>query len=396
MNTNPNTIQTKIMRQVLCASLLALTTTATLAANWKITILQELNAADLERTRLERAYLGHPGGPAQDGWSQGLDDTQFELDSTKTKITWASQSMASLAAAKTAAQQAEKAGHQALVVDLPASWVAAVASAVKIPVVNVGASADSLRESQCQRQLLHTLPSERMRTDALAQALVARKWSQILLLTGSGPDDAIRTATALASIQRYGLKVVAQRPFKQSADPRERDLANPKLLSSGVNYDAVWVVDTLGEFARALPYNIQAARPVVGDAGMVALGWHAQYERYGAPQVSRRFVKSFNRPMTQQDWASWMAGKAIGLAASGSVKSDSAALLQALNRLSLDGSKGVPMQFRPWDGQLQQTMLLTDGQSVIGLAPVEGVLHPRNTLDTLGADSGEKRCTNRL
>jgi ABC transporter substrate binding protein (PQQ-dependent alcohol dehydrogenase system) len=96
------------------------------------------------------------------------------------------------------------------------------------------------------------------------------------------------------------VKVVAQRPFKQSADPRERDLANPKLLSSGVNYDAVWVVDTAGEFARTLPYNVQAARPVVGDAGMVALGWHAQYERYGAPQVSRRFAKIFKRPMTSR------------------------------------------------------------------------------------------------
>jgi hypothetical protein len=53
------------------------------------------------------------------------------------------------------------------------------------------------------------------------------------------------------------------------------------------------------------------------------------------------------------------------------------------------------MQFRPWDGQLQQTLLLTDGQGVIGIAPVEGVLHPRNALDTLGADSTEKRCPNR-
>ena len=223
MKPNPNQHRTKMIRRILCSSLLAMTATATLAASWKITILQELNAADLEKTRLERAYLGHPGGPAQDGWSQGIDDTQFELDSTKTKITWTTQNMASLATAKSAAEQAEKAGHQALVVDLPANWVAAVASAVKIPVINVGASADSLRESQCQRQLLHTLPSERMRTDALAQAMVSRKWSQILLLTGTGPEDVIRAATAQASLQRYGLKVVAQRPFKQSADPRERD-----------------------------------------------------------------------------------------------------------------------------------------------------------------------------
>ena len=37
-------------------------------------------------------------------------------------------------------------------------------------------------------------------------------------------------------------------------------------------------------------------------------------------------------------------------------------------------------------------MLLTDGQGVIAQAPVEGVLHPSNVLDTLGADAPEKLC----
>jgi ABC transporter substrate binding protein (PQQ-dependent alcohol dehydrogenase system) len=189
---------------------------------------------------------------------------------------------------------------------------------------------------------------------------------------------------------------VAERPFKLSTDPRERDLANPRLLTSGVNYDAVWVVDADGEFAHTLPYNIQSARPVVGDAGLVALGWHAQYERYGAPQVSRRFAKAYKRPMTQQDWASWMAGKAVSQAVGGLTKGGAPELLAALNQLSLDGSKGVAMQFRPWDGQLQQTLFLTDGQGVVSIAPVEGVLHPRNALDTLGADVTEKRCLGRL
>jgi ABC transporter substrate binding protein (PQQ-dependent alcohol dehydrogenase system) len=385
-----------LLRRVLGAGLLALSSAAAMAATWSVTVLEESNAPDLEKTRLERAYLGHPGGPAADGWSLGLEDTEFELEAHKTKISWKVQSAASLEAARAAAQQAEKAGHQALVANLPAGWLAAVAAAVKIPVINVGAGADSLREAQCQRHLLHTVPSERMRTDALAQALVARKWSQVLLLAGTSAEDLVRAATAQASLQRYGLKVVAQRPFKQTADPRDRDLANPRLLTAGLSYDAVWVVDSSGEFARSLGYSLQAPRPVVGDAGMVAVAWHAQYERYGAPQVSRRFAKNFKRPMTQQDWASWMAAKAISVAAASLGKADAPALLQALNQLSLDGSKGVSMQFRPWDGQLQQTLLLTDGQGVLGLAPVEGVLHPRNALDTLGADSGEKRCPSRL
>ena len=58
----------------------------------------------------------------------------------------------------------------------------------------------------------------------------------------------------------------------------------------------------------------------------------------------------------------------------------------------LDGSKGVSMSFRPWDGQLRQPVLLTDGGSVVAMAPADGVLHPRNNLDTLGADEPEKLC----
>ncbi len=50
------------------------------------------------------------------------------------------------------------------------------------------------------------------------------------------------------------------------------------------------------------------------------------------------------------------------------------------------------MQFRPWDRQLRQPILLTDGQGVQGAMPLEGVLHPRNALDTLGADEAEKLC----
>ena len=381
--------------RVLAIVLLSTVSSLAQAANWNVLVLEEQNSPELERARLDRAYLGHPGGPATDGWGQALEDVKFELEAAHTQITWKAQSVSSPEAARLAAQQAEKDGHYALIVNLPASWVASLAAAVKIAVINVGSGADSLREAQCQRNLLHTLPSERMRSDAMAQTLISKKWSQVLLLRGVSDEDSVRAATAQASLRRYGLKLVADRPFKLSADPREREMANPKLLTSGVSYDAVWVVDGDGEFARTLPYNIQSARPVVGDAGMVALGWHAQYERYGAPQVSRRFAKTYKRAMTQQDWASWMAGKAISLAAVSMTKVGSSALLAALNQVTLDGSKGVSMQFRPWDGQLQQTLLLSDGQGVVGIAPVEGVLHPRNVLDTLGADSTEKRCPNR-
>jgi ABC transporter substrate binding protein (PQQ-dependent alcohol dehydrogenase system) len=280
-----------------------------------------------------------------------------------------------------------------LVTDLDAASSLAVADAVKLPVLNVGLAADALRERDCRANLFHLLPSERMRADALAQALVARKWPGVLLLAGSAPDDATRAATAQAALKRYGAKLVASKPFKLSADPRERDLANPLLLTGGgLSYDAVWVVDSDGEFARALPYRTVLARPVVGDAGLTALAWHAQFERFGAPQVSRRFAKAHGRPMTAHDWAAWMAGKALTAAVLAAPNGNPAAWAKALAGLELDGSKGVKLSFRPWDGQLRQPLLLTDGQGVVGAAPAEGVLHPRNVLDTLGADAPEKLC----
>jgi ABC transporter substrate binding protein (PQQ-dependent alcohol dehydrogenase system) len=361
------------------------------AASFKVMLLERADDARFERSRVERAYLGHAGGPAFDGLDVALKEAQFELEAAGAALTIERTSVADAGAARDAAARAQKAGHAALVADLPADWLLAAADAAQLPLLNVGEAADRLRERDCRARALHLLPSERMRADALAQALVARRWSQVLLLTGPSPLDAERAASAQASIKRYGLKLAQAKPFKLSADPRERDLANPLLLTQG-NYDVVWVVDSDGEFARSLPYRTALPRPVVGDAGLVALAWHAQFERFGAPQVSRRFAKAAGRPMVAQDWAAWMAGKALVAAAVAQPKGPASALAKALTAADLDGSKGVSMGFRAWDGQLRQPLLMTDGQGVVAMAPADGVLHPKNNLDTLGADAPEKLC----
>jgi ABC transporter substrate binding protein (PQQ-dependent alcohol dehydrogenase system) len=362
------------------------------AATLKATLIAPQDDARLERSRVERAYLGHPTGPALDGLQVALEEGKFELDAAGADVALGTAEAGTLEAARAAAQAAEKAGAAMLLTDLPADWTLAVADAVKLPVLNLGASEDRLRQQDCRARLFHLIPSERMRTDALAQLLVSRKWSKLLLLTGPSEQDKLRAATAQASIKRYGLQVVAQKPFKLSADPRERDLANPLLLTAGNAYDAVWVVDSDGEFARTMPYRTVLPRPVVGDAGLVPVAWHAQFERYGGPQVSRRFAKAAKRAMTSTDWAAWLAGKALIAAAVAAPKGPNAAWAQALAKTPLDGSKGTNLSFRPWDGQLRQTLLLTDGQGVIAQAPVEGLLHPSNVLDTLGADAPEKAC----
>ena len=384
---------------VLLLGLLGLLSTAgVLAAPFKATLLLREDDPRQERGRTERPALGHPGGTVSAGLDLALKDAKLELDAEGATLQLDTVRVASPTAAREAAAKADKAGALALLADLPADWLLAITEASKLPLLNLGETADRLRERDCRPQMLHLMPSERMRADALAQTLAARRWQQVLLLTGPSDADRERSATAQASIKRYGLKLVASKAFKLSADPRERDLANPLLLT-GPNaapaYDVVWVVDSDGEFARALPYRTALPRPVVGDAGLVALAWHASFERFGAPQVSRRFAKAAGRPMLGSDWAAWMAGKAVVAAAVAAPKGPAAAFQKALAEVEIDGSKGLTMGFRPWDGQLRQPLLLGDGQSVVATAPVDGMLHPKNALDTLGADAPEKLCKGR-
>jgi len=362
------------------------------AATFKVTLLMPADDPRLERSQLDRAVLGHAGGPAIDAIQIALSDARFELDSAGAKIELSTVGVADAAAARGAVAAAEKAGAAAILADLPAAWLLAAADAApKLPLLNISETSDALRQADCRKNLFHVALSERMRTDALAQTLTARKWTNVLLLTGPLPEDQQRSAVAQASIKRYGLKLAGSKPFKLSADPRERDLANPLLLTQG-SYDAVWVVDSDGEFAQNLPYRTALPRPVVGDGGLVPLGWSDRFERYGAPQVSRRMVKNAKRPMTAIDWAAWMAGKAVVAAAVAAPKGPNAAFASALAAADVDGSKGVSMSFRPWDGQLRQPVLLSDGQAVESMAPIDGLLHPKNNLDTLGADAPEKLC----
>ena len=370
-----------------------------------------LSRADDERQaprHLERAYLGHPGGPVEDGVALAIADSGFELQAAGVEARLEVASVATLEAAQAQLTRLQRAGAVAVVADLPAAWLAPLAAAAGMPLFNAGDASDALRQQDCKPLLFHTLPSERMRADALAQALMARRWSRVLLLHGETAVDTQRLATVQAALKRYGLKVAATRAFKLSADPRERDRANPLLLtgpSVASDYDAVWVVDSDGEFARALPYRTALPRPVVGDAGLAALGWAPGFERYGAPQLARRFAKSTQRPMTAHDWAAWIAGRAVlqlALAQPPAPKSPPAARAETLRKALIaglsreetvvDGFKGQRLSFRPWDRQLRQPLLLSDGLGVIGLAPAEGVLHPRNALDTLGADAPEALC----
>jgi ABC transporter substrate binding protein (PQQ-dependent alcohol dehydrogenase system) len=233
-----------------------------------------------------------------------------------------------------------------------------------------------------------------MLMDALAQYLVARKWRAALVLRGTGAADAALLGAFDRAARRFGVRIVETRPFVLGRDPRERGQNNVALLTAGADYDVVVVLDTDGEFAREVPYAVQRPRPVVGSAGLVADWWHWAWERHGAPQLNNRFARVARRPMTGYDWSAWLALKAIveGVVRTRSTEPRAIAGFLTGEQAVLDGFKGNRLAFRRWDRQLRQPLLLTTGNWVVERAPLDGFLHARNTMDTLGFDEKESRC----
>jgi len=349
--------------------------------------------------RLERAYPGHPQGRLLDAARLAADDAAVELEMAGLALKVRDVALPDLQALPKVLGELKAAGIHHLVADLPPAEMAQLVRAAPAAlggalVFNAGLDDDALRGDACAAHLLHTYPSRQMLADALAQYLAARAWRKVLLLQGPLPGDQLQADAFNRAARRYGLKITQTRPFKLSGDPRERDLANTRLLTGEREHDVVAVMDSNGEFARLLPYATQWPRPVVGSNGLMAAAWHPQWERNGGPQLSRRFQRLAKRPMQGQDWAAWMAVRAVGAVL---VDEPAAPVAQQLKRLRggavfLDGFKGPRLSFRAWDGQLRQPVFLSHVDGVVGLAPLEGVLHPSETLDTLGVDEKESTC----
>ena len=259
---------------------------------------------------------------------------------------------------------------------------------------NIRHGNDRLRGSDCAAALFHTLPSHAMVMDGLAQFLFKKDWRDVLILTGPEPGDRILTDAFKRSAEKFGLKIVDERDFVLSADPRERDQNNVALLTSGKDYDVVFVADRVGEFGRYVPYNVRKPRPIIGSEGLKSSAWHWTWERHGAPQLNQRFDRIGKRRMQSTDYAAWAAVRSVIEAMVRTKSTDIAALrtFMTSDEFTFDAYKGAPANFRPWDLQLRQPILLHVENAVVERAPIEGFLHEKNNLDTLGADIRESDC----
>ena len=345
----------------------------------------------------EARFPGQPWGRPFDGARVALKESSFAGSAAGVKFELVRESAPDVSSLFAALERLSAKGTRFFLLDAPGQVVSEIARRTKgrdLLLFNLTALDDELRQAQCQVHLLHVAPSRAMLMDALAQYLVSRKWREVLVLKGSNAGDESIHRSFERAAKRFGLKIVDTRAFVLSRDPRQRGRSNVALLTGATDYDVVVVLDADSEFAREVPYQTLKPRPVVGSAGLVPDWWYWAWERHGAPQLNARFRKTTNRPMTGYDWSAWMGVKAIAEAVVRTRGAEFKTLRNYLrgDAIILDGFKGNPMSFRPWDNQLRQPILLTTGDWVAARAPVEGFLHARNNLDTLGFDEKDSQC----
>ena len=263
-------------------------------------------------------------------------------------------------------------------------------------IVNTSAAETDLRRENCRANLLHTVPSLAMRTDALAQFILKKRWDELALIAGSTPEDTAYASALRASLAKFGLTLSAEKTWAFDANMRRAAASEVPLFTQDLPaHDLLLVADERGDFARYIAYNTWAPRPLAGSEGLSPQGWSGVVEQHGAAQLQGRFREATGREMRPEEFGAWVAIAALGEAATRTAATDTAALRAYLlsEDFRLGGFLGTPLSFRSWNGQLRQPIPLVTGRAVVALAPIEGFLHARSELDTLGQDAPETTCT---
>ena len=285
-----------------------------------------------------------------------------------------------------------------ILLDLPAAELSNVVNKISnlnLVVINISSKNNELRSSNCNQNLFHTIPSERMLSDSLAQYLSDKKWRKVLILTGPLEIDKAKSESFIESAKQFGLKIVDNRNFLLGNDPRARDQNDLDFLTGSAKYDAVYISDTHKEFSYGVPFATHIPSAVIGSSGLTPRAWHWSYLRHGAPQVHGRFERMNQRRMTEEDWAAWVAMRAIAEALVRFKDNENFSFHNSFvsENFKLDGSKGPVLNFRKWNRQLRQPIMLSTDNWVTSIAPLESFVHRENNLDTIGIDSKTSKCS---
>lgn len=273
--------------------------------------------------------------------------------------------------------------------------VADLTAAKDILIFDAATVDDVLRNKECRANVFHLLPSRAMRADALAQYMIKKRWTKWFLVIGNTQDDKLYAEAIKRAAKKFSMNIVQEKTWEHTFDARRTAQSDVAVFTQiDEEYDVLVVADEQGQFGEYLDYRTWIPRPVIGTQGLVATSWHSTHEQWGATQIQNRFKERAGRWMEEQDYGAYLAVRAIGEAATRTQSNELKPVKDYLlsDQFALQGYKGVPLSFRSWDHQLRQPVLLAAPRSLVAVAPIEGFLHPKTELDTLGYDQPETGC----
>lgn len=268
--------------------------------------------------------------------------------------------------------------------------------------LNASARDDRLRDGDCRGNTVHVAPSQAMIADTVLQFALWKKWRRIFLIQGSNPADRELGEAYRRSAQKYGAEIVEEREFEDTGGSRRTDTGHvlvqrqiPTFTQDAAEHDVVIAADMSDVFGLFLPFHTWDPRPVMGSGGLRPVTFHPAHEAWGATQFQRRFEKIAARHVQEEDYQVWLSLRVIGEAVIRTNSNDPATLKNYIlgEEFELAAFKGRKVNFRSWNGQMRQPIILTDSKVTVSVSPQDGYLHQRSTLDTLGLDEPESSCT---
>ena len=303
--------------------------------------------------------------------------------------------------------------HNYIIVDASAPTLLKLADWAKdkdILLFNVRATDVSLRQEGCRANVMHIVPDRYMLADALAQYLVKMNWKDWLVVHGSTPADIAYKDAIERAAKRFGANIVDVREYVDVSGGRRDGVgpippAKPRMEASAddsvipaTGYDVIMVADEDQQFGPLMPYRGGGQpRIVAGTTGLFATTWSPGHEKWGATQANNNFEKDFDRIMLPIDHQAYVAARTIGEAVTRKPENDFATVSAFIHGpdLQLAPFKGIKQQFRPWDGQFRQPILIATEKVPVSVSPQRGfphASHPEIEVDTLGIDEPESTC----
>jgi len=266
--------------------------------------------------------------------------------------------------------------------------------AKKALIINSTNTSTKFRKEVCEENIFHTIASDAMLYDGLAQFLIKRDWKDWLLIKGTTPEDKKIEEAIKRSTKRFGGNIVEEKIWTFNSDIRRKAQSEMPSFTQSKEHDVVLVADYYGDFSQFIYFNTWTPRPVAGSAGLTPVSWHKVIEAWGAAQMQKRFEKFASRWMNSKDYASWVAVRTI-VTAIGKTNTDNIQTnidFMHSDKFELGAYKGRKLTFRDYNGQLRLPVSLIHPKALVSTSPQFGFLHPITDLDTLGIAPHEMQC----